>query len=282
MLSASVDFEIELVTLALVEAAEPRPFDRADVNERIGLTVVARQEAETLHRIEELHRAYRLLAGKLTTRSAFASIAAATGAAAAALFLHGNDIAYDLKILSRDLPASVDQVEFEFLAFAQAFETSAFDRADMDEDIFSAAILLDEAEALLRVEELDRSLAGSDDLGRHAVSTTGSAAAATVSTAEPAAAIATAAESTAAATVAATESVTATAAAKTVTAATEAISTAEAALRFETAAATATGAAERIETVFPKTVAFVPSPTASSIVTHNSNRTLSCSPLPQT
>ena len=39
----------------------------------------------------------------------------------------------------------------------------------------------------------------------------------------------------------------------------------------------ARGATETIEIVFPETVAFVLSAAASSVVTHNSNNTLSCS-----
>src|SRR5690606_35884216 len=63
------------------------------------------------------------------------------------------------------------------------------------EHIFTAAFLLDEAEALLSVEELHRALAGADDLGGHAVEAAAAATAtrSTTVAAEPATA-ATAAE----------------------------------------------------------------------------------------
>src|SRR5690606_18723043 len=63
VLPSSVDLEIELEPIAFVDGLEPRTLHRADVNEGVFLAVVARDEAEALHRIEELHRAARLVAG---------------------------------------------------------------------------------------------------------------------------------------------------------------------------------------------------------------------------
>src|ERR1043166_3795974 len=57
VLASSVDLEVELQPVALVELAQPRALDGADVDERVGLAVVAGDEAEALHRVEELDRA---------------------------------------------------------------------------------------------------------------------------------------------------------------------------------------------------------------------------------
>ena len=130
----------------------------------------------------------------------------------------------------------------------------------MDEHIFAARILLDEAEALVRVEKFDCSLALANDLGRHAAAITAAAAGSTRSAASAAA------EATAAARWAAIT------AAKTATAwCAEAI----------TAAATktvATTTTEWIETVLAETVPLVPALAAtSSIETHKSERTFASS-----
>src|SRR6185503_9123123 len=69
-LAAPVDLELELEPVALVEAGHSGPLDRGDMDERVGLAVVAADEAEALHRVEELDRAGSLLAGQLTLRPA--------------------------------------------------------------------------------------------------------------------------------------------------------------------------------------------------------------------
>src|SRR5690606_4009435 len=56
-LSSSVDLEIELEAVAFVDPGQARTLDRADMDERVFLAVVARDEAEALHRVEELHLA---------------------------------------------------------------------------------------------------------------------------------------------------------------------------------------------------------------------------------
>src|SRR5688572_23823382 len=80
-LAAPVDLELELETVALIEAGHAGPLDRRDVNERIRLAVVAADESEALHCIEELDRAGSLLAGQLALRSAAAIAEAAARAA---------------------------------------------------------------------------------------------------------------------------------------------------------------------------------------------------------
>jgi hypothetical protein len=47
VLASSIDLEVELVLFAFVEARQARPFDRADVHERVRLALVANEEAET-------------------------------------------------------------------------------------------------------------------------------------------------------------------------------------------------------------------------------------------
>src|SRR5690606_16989888 len=175
VLASSIDLEIELVAFALVDAGQAGTLHRADVHEGIGLSIVADEEAEAFHRVEELDRAGRFLAGQLTLGStpAVAPVAAIPTVAAARLHRHG--VAHGLQIPRGNLPATIDQVEFELLPLAQTFEAGALDGADMDEHVLTAAFLLDEAEAFLSVEELDRALAGADDLCRHAAETAATA-----------------------------------------------------------------------------------------------------------
>src|SRR5262245_35978203 len=68
VLASSIDLDIEFQPVAFVEAAQPRTLDGADVDEGVGLPVVAGDEAEALHRVEELDRAAGLLAGQLALR----------------------------------------------------------------------------------------------------------------------------------------------------------------------------------------------------------------------
>src|SRR3546814_455943 len=67
--SAPIDFGLELVPVALVEVRHARALDGGDVNERIVLPIVALNEAEALHRVEELDRATGLFARKLALRT---------------------------------------------------------------------------------------------------------------------------------------------------------------------------------------------------------------------
>src|SRR5690606_35382707 len=142
---------------AFVDPRQARALDRADVDERVVLSIVARDEAEAFHRVEELDRSGGLFAGQLALRTR-------------ALLLDRNHVADDLEIRRGDLAAPVDQVEGEFLPFGQAFEARPLDLADVDEHVLAAFVALDEAEALLRIEELDLALSGADDLRRHAAS----------------------------------------------------------------------------------------------------------------
>ena len=64
-LAAPVDLQLEAEALTLVQALQPGPLDRRDMDECIGLAVIALNEAETLHRVEELHRALDALASGL-------------------------------------------------------------------------------------------------------------------------------------------------------------------------------------------------------------------------
>ena len=147
MLAASVDFEVEGVAFTFVEAAKARALDCADVHEGVGLAVVASQEAEALLTVEELDRAGRLLAREFALRGT-AAIAEAAAAAAATL-LDFDDVADDLKVLSRNFSAAIDEVVGKLLPFGEALEASTLDGADVNENVFTATLLLDEAEALL-------------------------------------------------------------------------------------------------------------------------------------
>ena len=226
------------------------------MHKRVGLAVVAGDEAKALHGIEELDRAGSALAGERTLRGRFFA------------FGHGDDIANDHQVACRNLATAINQREFQTLTFGQTFKASTLNRADVHEHIFAAIFALYEAEALLGVEELDDALALANDLGWHAASTAATAAwaaeaattAAAWRTATKAATI-TAAE---AAAITAAKTATTAATAKAIAATAETISTAE-------PVSTAT---KRIETLFAKSVALVSAPASTpSIKTHKPERT---------
>src|SRR3546814_9818918 len=75
--AATIDLEFEFEPVALVERRQTRTLDRRDMHEGIGLAVIALDEAEAFHRVEELDRAGRLLPGELPLRAAAATIAVA-------------------------------------------------------------------------------------------------------------------------------------------------------------------------------------------------------------
>jgi hypothetical protein len=125
----------------------------------------------------------------------------------------------------------------------------------VNEHVFAASILLDEAKALVCVEKLNGALALANDLSGHAAT----AATTRSATAEAATAATWAAAEATAITAAEAATTTAAAAAKTVATATETIAAAKA----------VTAAHERVETFFSETVPLVAPPaTTSSIETH--------------
>jgi hypothetical protein len=224
------------------------------MHERVGLAVIALNEAEAFHRVEELYRPAGLLSGELALRPALCA-------------LDGHRLALDPKVGCRDSAAAVDERELERLSVSQVGQARLLDRRDVHEHILAAVIADDEAEALLRVEEFDDALAFADDLGRHSATTAATKATATAA----------AAEST---TAAAVTAATAAAEAAAVAIATAATSAAEAAA-FLIAAAEIT-----CEIVFAETVALVAAapaavPLAPSIETHAPSEYLS-PPTPQT
>jgi hypothetical protein len=134
----------------------------------------------------------------------------------------------------------------------------------VNEHVFAAVFTLNEAEAFLRIEELDDPLALANDLSGHAAT---SAAATTARAAEAATAAARSTAAAEAAAITTAKAAASTAAAKTVAAT---------AAKPITAAGTetVTAARKRIETVFAETVALVPASAAtSSVKTHITERT---------
>lgn len=257
VLASSIDFDVEFDLIAFVEAGHARALNRADVHERVRLTVITRDEAEALHRVEELDRTGRLVTRQLALGSRFARCLLT-------LLFDRNDIADHDEITGRNLAATIDELEFQLLTFGKTFQAGTLDRADVHEHIIAALIALNEAEALGCVEELYDALALANDLGRHAAAT-GATAAETAATATGTAAEAATAGS-ATTEASATKAIT-TAEAAAVAATAEAITAAKAA-----ATATVLSREEGIEAaafIFAKPIALVTSPTAtSSIKTH--------------
>src|SRR5204863_104525 len=110
---------------------------------------VALNEAEALHRVEELDRAGRLLAGQLALRATRTAGAATRGAAEAAVtrraFLDRHRLAVDLQLGGRDAAAAIDEREAERLAFRQTGQPRLLDGRNVDEHVLTAVIANDEA-----------------------------------------------------------------------------------------------------------------------------------------
>ncbi len=189
--AALIDLDIEIEPVALIEIAHARTLDSADVHECIRLAVIALDEAEALHRVEELDRAARALTGELTARTTVSTTITAaettrTGFARFARTVRNRKrFAFDLEIGRGNLATAIDEREAERLALGQAGEACLLNRADVDEDVFSAVIAHDEAEALLTIEEFYDARTFADNLSRHATTgtTTTATAAETAATA---------------------------------------------------------------------------------------------------
>ncbi|VVT01877.1 hypothetical protein SPHINGO391_350305 [Sphingomonas aurantiaca] len=192
VLAATIDLELELELVALVQRRHASALDGRDVDECVRLSVVALDEAEALHRVEELDRTGRLLAGQLTLCATTVTVAT-TGCTRAGITVtrraaigDGHRLAVDLEVGCRDTATAIDEREAERLTLCERDHAGLLDSADVDEHVLAAVIANDEAKALLRVEELYDTGAFADDLGRHAATT--AAAAIAVAAAEPVAA----------------------------------------------------------------------------------------------
>jgi hypothetical protein len=157
------------------------------------------------------------------------------------------------------------------MTLGQTVNACTLHGADVHEHVLAAIFALNEAEALLGVEELDGALALANDLRRHPAATA-TAAARAAEAATTAAAARSAAEATAVTTA---EAATITAAETTATAAAaEAITATAAAAEAITAAKAVATAHEGIETFFAEPVALVSAPAATpSVKTHKPERT---------
>jgi hypothetical protein len=193
--TATIDLDLEFELIAFGEAMQARSLDGTDMHECIRLAVIAYDEAKALGAVEELHRAGGFLASRLT------------GGSRRPLATFGDDdLAHDAQFGRGNLAVALDQLEFQLLAFGQRFEAGRLHGTDVDERIVATFFKLDEAEALVRIEELYGATSLADNLTRPATRTAAAKATA-------------AARSTKAAALAATEAIAAT---------TEAITTAKA------------------------------------------------------
>jgi hypothetical protein len=179
-LAAPVNFNVKRDAVAFIEASHTRAFHRRDMDERVGLPVIALNKAEALHRVEEFDRASRLFACQLTLRCAAAITAAAKSATITAAAIrtiaaitrrpairYRHRFAIDLEIGRRDFAAAIYQRIAKRLTIGEASEASLLDRRNVHEHIFAATVLNDEAKTLLAIEKLDDTSAFANDLGWH-------------------------------------------------------------------------------------------------------------------
>lgn len=169
VLAAAINFDVEFQLVTFVEVRQASAFDRADVNERIRLSIVTLNKAKALHRVEELDSSSGFFAGQLALRPA---TAAATIIIARRAGFDRNDITDEFNISRRNTATAIDQRIFQLLSFAEARNTGLLNGTDVNKHIFSAAVLNDEAKALLTIEEFDCAGAFANNLGRHATAAT--------------------------------------------------------------------------------------------------------------
>jgi hypothetical protein len=255
VLAATINFDFEFEPVAFVKASHAGAFDRRNVDERIRLSVIALDEAEPLHCVEEFDGPARLFAGQCPlgrateTAAAFARGITITRGTTVG---HGHRLAIDLEIGRRNFAAAIHEREAEWLTLCESGQAGLLDGRNMHEHIFAAIVTNDKAKSFLSVEEFYNARAFANDLRGHA--TTGTAA----TTAAKTAAATAAAETT---TATATESVTATAA-KAIAAAT-ATATAEPVTAAAGKAAAITTAAAAAAAFVTETVAFITSASAA-------------------
>ena len=227
------------------------------MDESVRLAVITGDEAEALCRVEELDRSRRFFTGQLSLGPALALVATA------AAILDRKRVAFDLEVGRRNPAATIDQSEFERLTVGQAGEARLLDRRDVDEDVLTAIVPDDEAETLVRVEELHDAFGFTDDLGGHAAAAAWAAEAATTAAAEAATAWSAVTAAAAATAAIATATAAAAEAVATAAAAAEPVAAAEAA-SFKSAAEILT-AADIVALVSAATAALT---TAPSVKTH--------------
>ncbi len=129
-LAAPINLKFEFQPVAFVERRHAGAFNRRDVHERIGLAVIALDEAKTLHRVEELDRARCLFARQLTLRTT------GTGTTARAIVTvtrraaigNGQRLTFNLQVGRRDTATAIDEREAERLTFGQAGQAGLLNR----------------------------------------------------------------------------------------------------------------------------------------------------------
>jgi hypothetical protein len=251
VLAAAINFDFELEPVAFVKRRHAGAFDGRNVDKRIGLSIIALDEAEAFHRVEEFDSAARFFARQCPLRGATETatpVARGITVARRAAVRDGHRFAINLEVRCRHFATAIHEREAKRLPFGKARQAGLLDRRDMHEHIFAAVITDNKAKALLPIEKFNDARAFTNDLCGHA--TTGTATTAAEATATAAAAkTTTAAAESVAATATATEAITAAGkAAAITTAAAAAAAFITEAIAFITSASAAITAATFIET----------------------------------
>ena len=115
------------------------------MHEGIRLSVIALNEAEALHCVEELDGACSLLTRKLTLRTtALGATCCRTITRRAAIFATSKATSA-ATISRRNSTAAIDEGEFKRLPFGKAGELFLLDCGDVDENVLATIITDDEA-----------------------------------------------------------------------------------------------------------------------------------------
>lgn len=168
-LTALIHFQFKLQLVAFFQPAHARAFYGRDMDESIGLAVIALDEAKALGTIEEFYSASSLFTGQFSARGATTVIAATTSSR------YFDKVALDLNVRSRNFSAAVNQRKPQGLAFGQALQARSLNLADVDKNVFATTVLNDEAKTFLRIKKFDGSGAFTDNLVRHAAASPGGA-----------------------------------------------------------------------------------------------------------
>ena len=140
MLSTAVNFQFERQSVAFIERYHAGTFNCRNVNECIGLPIVALNKAEAFHRIEKLNSAAGLFTSEralwCTTAATATAISTACRAAARCgitisrrcTISNRERLTFDLQFGCRDPPTAIDERKAQRLTFGQPDKPCLFNR----------------------------------------------------------------------------------------------------------------------------------------------------------
>jgi hypothetical protein len=155
------------------------------VHKHIFAAIITLHKTKTLHVVEEFYGSISSFASRFALRPTWCRITVTTAEATTVIAArravtikcwtvrtrcalgHFHWLTIDDEVRCRNLAATLNEREFERLAFSETRQASLLNRADVHEHIIGTTIDLNEAKALLTIEKFNNSFAGTDDLRWH-------------------------------------------------------------------------------------------------------------------